>query len=174
MRYQSRSIFASRGGKRVLFFCTSSSCDDSGVARARVPSPTLRRSLRLGSRGRRAELGGVSVVQLEERVARCHVDTRVGRQAQQQGRHRAADERRREVHRPSPSGRRWRAAPDEGDLHQLRNKKRPAALPRAQNPKAQNQAALRSTIIFLICAMALAGFSPLGQAFAQFMIVWQR
>ncbi len=32
----------------------------------------------------------------------------------------------------------------------------------------------RSTIIFLISAMALAGFSPLGQVLAQFMIVWQR
>ncbi len=36
------------------------------------------------------------------------------------------------------------------------------------------QAALRSTIIFLIWAMALAGLRPLGQTFAQFMIVWQR
>jgi len=32
----------------------------------------------------------------------------------------------------------------------------------------------RSTIIFLISAIALAGFSPLGQACVQFMIVWQR
>jgi hypothetical protein len=32
----------------------------------------------------------------------------------------------------------------------------------------------RSTISFLISAMALAGFSPLGQVLAQFMIVWQR
>jgi hypothetical protein len=32
----------------------------------------------------------------------------------------------------------------------------------------------RSTIIFLISAMALAGLSPFGQAFAQFMMVWQR
>ncbi|GEM94782.1 hypothetical protein RSP03_38490 [Cereibacter sphaeroides] len=32
----------------------------------------------------------------------------------------------------------------------------------------------RSTIIFLISAMALAGFRPLGQVLAQFMIVWQR
>jgi aryl-alcohol dehydrogenase-like predicted oxidoreductase len=32
----------------------------------------------------------------------------------------------------------------------------------------------RSTIIFLISAIALAGFSPLGQVLAQFMIVWQR
>ena len=36
------------------------------------------------------------------------------------------------------------------------------------------QAARRSTIIFLISAMALAGFRPLGQTLAQFMIVWQR
>ena len=32
----------------------------------------------------------------------------------------------------------------------------------------------RSTIIRLISAMALAGFSPLGQVCVQFMIVWQR
>ena len=32
----------------------------------------------------------------------------------------------------------------------------------------------RSTIIFLIEAIALAGFRPLGQVLAQFMIVWQR
>lgn len=32
----------------------------------------------------------------------------------------------------------------------------------------------RATIIFLISAMALAGLSPFGQAFEQFMIVWQR
>ena len=32
----------------------------------------------------------------------------------------------------------------------------------------------RSTIIFLISAIALAGFRPLGQVWAQFMIVWQR
>ena len=32
----------------------------------------------------------------------------------------------------------------------------------------------RSTIICLIWLIALAGFSPFGQAFAQFMIVWQR
>ena len=32
----------------------------------------------------------------------------------------------------------------------------------------------RSTIIFLISAMALAGLSPLGQVLEQFMMVWQR
>ena len=32
----------------------------------------------------------------------------------------------------------------------------------------------RSTIIFLISAIALAGFNPLGQACEQFMMVWQR
>src|SRR5690606_3393391 len=30
------------------------------------------------------------------------------------------------------------------------------------------------TISFLVSAIALAGFSPLGQTWAQFMIVWQR
>ena len=33
---------------------------------------------------------------------------------------------------------------------------------------------LRVVIIFLISPMARAGFKPLGQAFVQFMIVWQR
>jgi len=33
---------------------------------------------------------------------------------------------------------------------------------------------LRSTIIFLISAIAFAGLSPLGQVLVQFMIVWQR
>lgn len=32
----------------------------------------------------------------------------------------------------------------------------------------------RVTIIFFTSAIALAGFRPFGQAFAQFMIVWQR
>jgi hypothetical protein len=32
----------------------------------------------------------------------------------------------------------------------------------------------RAIIIFLISAMALAGFSPFGQVLAQFMMVWQR
>src|SRR5690606_27310618 len=33
---------------------------------------------------------------------------------------------------------------------------------------------IRSTIRCLISAMALAGFSPLGQVLVQFMIAWQR
>ncbi len=32
----------------------------------------------------------------------------------------------------------------------------------------------RSTIMLLMCEMAFAGLRPLGQALAQFMIVWQR
>jgi hypothetical protein len=32
----------------------------------------------------------------------------------------------------------------------------------------------RAIIMFLISAIAFAGFRPLGQALAQFMIVWQR
>ena len=32
----------------------------------------------------------------------------------------------------------------------------------------------RSAIIFLVSAIALAGLRPLGQQFAQFMMVWQR
>lgn len=32
----------------------------------------------------------------------------------------------------------------------------------------------RSTIFFLISAIAFAGFNPLGQVLVQFMIVWQR
>ena len=34
--------------------------------------------------------------------------------------------------------------------------------------------AARSAISFLVSAIALAGLRPLGQTFAQFMIVWQR
>ena len=34
--------------------------------------------------------------------------------------------------------------------------------------------AVRSTSIFLVSAIALAGLSPLGHTLAQFMIVWQR
>ncbi len=33
---------------------------------------------------------------------------------------------------------------------------------------------VRSTIIFLMFAMAAAGFRPFGHVLAQFMIVWQR
>ena len=33
---------------------------------------------------------------------------------------------------------------------------------------------LRATIIFLIPAIAFAGFNPFGQAEVQFMMVWQR
>ena len=53
----------------------------------------------------------------------------------------------------------WRADESDSDF-------RPA---RAGRPQTA-----RSTIIFLIDAMALAGFRPLGQVLAQFMIVWQR
>jgi hypothetical protein len=42
---------------------------------------------------------------------------------------------------------------------------------KVEEKRAQNW---RATIIFLISAIALAGFRPFGQAFAQFMIVWQR
>jgi len=38
----------------------------------------------------------------------------------------------------------------------------------------QAQAAFRSTIIFLISAIALAGLRPLGQVLLQFMMVWHR
>src|SRR5690242_10615137 len=34
--------------------------------------------------------------------------------------------------------------------------------------------AARSAISFLVSAIAFAGLRPLGQTFAQFMIVWQR
>ena len=39
------------------------------------------------------------------------------------------------------------------------------------NPAGQTR---RSTSIFLISPIAFAGFRPFGQAWAQFMIVWQR
>jgi hypothetical protein len=48
-----------------------------------------------------------------------------------------------------------------------------APRPRINNKAANNQN-LRSTIIFLVSAIALAGFRPFGQVWVQFMIVWQR
>ncbi|GJE40643.1 hypothetical protein KHHGKMAE_4738 [Methylobacterium persicinum] len=50
----------------------------------------------------------------------------------------------------------------------------PGLLRFARNDGAGIDQTSRSTIIFLISAMALAGFRFLGQVFAQFMIVWQR
>lgn len=44
----------------------------------------------------------------------------------------------------------------------------------AQDDNEVGYAYLRSTMSFLISAMALAGFKPLGQVFEQFMMVWQR
>jgi hypothetical protein len=40
-----------------------------------------------------------------------------------------------------------------------------------KNASAQS---CRAIIIFLISAMALAGFNPFGHVFEQFRIVWQR
>jgi hypothetical protein len=45
---------------------------------------------------------------------------------------------------------------------------------RNQDPGAQRRHTCRSTIIFLIPAIAFAGFSPFGHALEQFKIVWQR
>ena len=42
------------------------------------------------------------------------------------------------------------------------------------NDLARCRHTFRSTISFLISAIALAGLRPFGQAFAQFMMVWQR
>ena len=41
-------------------------------------------------------------------------------------------------------------------------------------PSIRGRYIRRSTSIFLISAIAAAGFRPLGQACVQFMIVWQR
>ena len=41
-------------------------------------------------------------------------------------------------------------------------------------PRSRRNQTWREIIIFLISAIACAGFSPLGQVLAQFMIVWQR
>jgi hypothetical protein len=46
-------------------------------------------------------------------------------------------------------------------------------MPRRRCLIATDQIA-RSAIIFLVSAIALAGLNPLGQTFAQFMMVWQR
>ena len=46
--------------------------------------------------------------------------------------------------------------------------------PRNLEKSAQPGHICRSTSIFLISAMALAGLRPFGQALAQFRMVWQR
>lgn len=45
---------------------------------------------------------------------------------------------------------------------------------RAATVREASDYSLRSTISFLISAIALAGFRFFGQALVQFMIVWQR
>ncbi|CTQ48991.1 hypothetical protein JDO7802_00999 [Jannaschia donghaensis] len=59
-----------------------------------------------------------------------------------------------------------------------REHERPTGVPRAFGdaaaPVRRAGQTCRSIIIFLIFAIALAGFRPLGQDLAQFMIVWQR
>ena len=54
----------------------------------------------------------------------------------------------------------------------------PVSAPRHCMPQRARDDTLRqtwrATIIFLTSAIALAGFRPFGQAFAQFMMVWQR
>ena len=54
-------------------------------------------------------------------------------------------------------------SPNRSNRRQINKKLRGSA---AQFPQTT-----RSTIIFLISAIAFAGFNPLGQVFAQFMIV---
>lgn len=54
-----------------------------------------------------------------------------------------------------------------------KKKRRALADAPLQNRTEKNQA-WRCSIMFLISAIALAGFSPFGQARAQFMMVWQR
>jgi hypothetical protein len=44
----------------------------------------------------------------------------------------------------------------------------------ATTRSCRNLYSRRLTISFLSSAIALAGFSPFGQAFVQFKIVWQR
>jgi len=51
---------------------------------------------------------------------------------------------------------------------------RPLAILRAFRLRRRHAQCCRSTIIFLISAIALAGLRSFGQACAQFMIVWQR
>ena len=54
---------------------------------------------------------------------------------------------------------------------------RPRSVGAAPRPRINNKVAkiqnLRSTIIFLVSAIALAGFRPFGQVWVQFIIVWQ-
>ena len=44
----------------------------------------------------------------------------------------------------------------------------------SRSKRFDNNQTRRSTIIFLISAMAFAGFKPFGQAWEQFMMVWHR
>ncbi|SFN01792.1 hypothetical protein SAMN05192571_11228 [Pleomorphomonas diazotrophica] len=55
--------------------------------------------------------------------------------------------------------------------HKRRRRFEPRRLPGQKHDLGQ---ICRSTSIFLISAMAFAGLSPLGQVWAQFMMVWQR
>ena len=56
----------------------------------------------------------------------------------------------------------------------LPGEKRAGGLAVAVKAALRGRQTRRSTIIFLISAIALAGFRPFGQAWVQFMIVWQR
>ena len=61
-----------------------------------------------------------------------------------------------------------------GLLHEARKGEGPPGHPGGPAGRAAGVAYWRSTIIFLISAIALAGFRPFGQVRLQFMMVWQR
>ncbi len=66
----------------------------------------------------------------------------------------------------------WRQAIEFEDAGAIEMRQQPAGVcVRTGRLSAQTR---RSTIIFLISAMALAGFRPFGQVWVQFMMVWQR
>ena len=87
-----------------------------------------------------------------------------------------------ELMAPAPPGR--GAVPRQQIFISGKQKRRPSgrrffwcrAMARLRNSKrvAGRYQTCRVTIIFLISAMAFAGFRPFGQIWAQFMMVWQR
>ena len=74
---------------------------------------------------------------------------------------------------PHPQGTEQRVEPGRVVQHPaLPSRKRRIVL--VDEVRCRFAQSVRSASIFLISAIALAGLRPLGQTFAQFMIVWQR
>lgn len=63
---------------------------------------------------------------------------------------------------------------NDADSSPKRRPKAPFVEKCGSDAAARHTQTARAIIIFLISAIALAGFNPFGQVFAQFMMVWQR